>query len=35
VIERHYDQARQFERYEQRRAEHLDRLGIDDEEDDS
>ncbi|MFB6161764.1 MAG: hypothetical protein ABEJ61_11425 [Haloferacaceae archaeon] len=31
VIERHYDQARQLEEYRERRAEHLDKLGIDDE----
>lgn len=33
VIERHYDQAQQLEEFRQRRAEHLDKLGIDDSDD--
>jgi len=32
VIERHYDQARQLEAFHERRAAHLHKLGIDDEE---
>ncbi|MFD1635195.1 tyrosine-type recombinase/integrase [Haloplanus ruber] len=32
VIERHYDQARQIEEFERRRAAHLDKLGIDSSE---
>lgn len=33
VIERHYDQERQRQRYEKRRSEHLDRLDIDIDDD--
>lgn len=32
VIERHYDQARQLEEFQQRRAAHLHKLGIDSRE---
>lgn len=34
VIDRHYDQARQIEEFRQRREEHLDRLGLDDDQED-